>query len=393
MMKLKLKILRPPVKPLAIAVVFLLMLTVYSCQSSKSPKSPLDETPSQEDAKARAYKEAEKKVEEARGEPVGRKAQITIPKELQHYADRRRFLAIQFAAWGEFRNEIPQGYLELLELIQKGGLVEMEKLGDDYLLYGVGETADTEPFSYYDAATGENITLYENVEEFAQAQSEFTDAMNQLLTQIANLKTQIASSNDKALKSRLNFIMKESEAAFSEASLKKNLSEIFYKDPVRREMLFARYAWLANAAANFSGKSYDLKNPEERRALKMRLLSFLRPEARAMILQIAARYKEKFGRHLPVTSLIRTTQYQNQLRETNANAANVEVPPHTTGLAFDIFNAWMTAEEQNFLMNLIAKLESSGQLEALRENRDHIHVFAFARGKPPSENHIEQALQ
>jgi hypothetical protein len=382
------KNLRLLARLLAIAMLCLAVFLTNACQKDEPPKLRPDPDPLEA-----AYQEAKNKLEEARGEPVGRKAQITIPKALQHYADRRRFLAIQYAAWSEVHNEIPRGYLELLELIQKGGLVEMEPLGDAYLLYGVGEMADTEPFSHFDAATGENITLYENLDEFEQAQKEFDDAMSQLLTQIANLKTQVTTATDKALKARLTMVMKELEATFNEASLKKNLFEIFYKDPVRREMLFARYRWLANTASDFRGKSYDLKNPAGRRQFKMRLLSFLRPEARAQILQIAAAYKEKFARHLPVTSLIRTTQYQDQLRETNANAARVEVPPHTTGLAFDVFNGWMSAEEQNFLMNLIARLEALGQVEALRENRDHIHVFVFVKGKPPSENRIEQALQ
>ena len=41
----------------------------------------------------------------------------------------------------------------------------------------------------------------------------------------------------------------------------------------------------------------------------------------------------------------------------------------------------MTATEQQFLVNLVARLEEQGKVEALREaNRDHIHVFAFADG-------------
>jgi hypothetical protein len=375
------------VKRVALIMCFGLALLSGTCKKESEIKTVVDPP------EVNAYKEAEKKVEEARGEPVGRKAKITIPDQLRHYADRRRFLAIQHAAWSEFHNEIPQGYLELLELIQKGGLVEMPKVGSDYILYGVGEMTNTDPFSYYDAASGENITLYENYEEFENAQEEFEASITQLQTQITELKTQATLTTDRTLKKRLLTQTKEREAALAETSLKKNLFEFFYKDLVRSEMLFARFRWLANVAANFKGKSYDLKNPSERREFKMRLLSFIRSEARAVILQLAALYKEKFGRPLPITSLVRTLQYQSQLRETNANATNVIVPPHSTGLAFDIFNAWMTAEEQNFLMNIIAKFESVGRLEALRENRDHIHVFAFARGRVPDESRVAQALK
>jgi hypothetical protein len=375
-------------KPLALALSLSLALLPMACRKTAHP--PIS---SETITIAEAYKEAEKKVEEVRGEPVGRKAQIKIPAELQHYANRRRFLAIQHAAWNQLHNEIPQGFLELLELIQKGGFVEMAQLGDDYILYGVGEMADTEPFSYRDAATDEAITLYADEQEFNNSQKQFAAAIAQTQTQIAELYSQSALTTNKALKKSLLARLRPLEEQLAESSLRKNLEEMFYKDIVRRDMLFARYRWLAKLATDFRGKSYDIREPSERRAFKMHLLSFLRPEARAMILQIAAIYKARFARHLPVTSLVRTLQYQGQLRKTNANAANVEVPPHATGLAFDIFNGWMTADEQNFLMNLIAKFEAAGRLEALRENRDHIHVFAFAAGRPPDESRIEQALK
>src|ERR1044071_2410924 len=111
-MKVKLENLRPLSKPLAIAIASLVLLTGPGCQHPGPTKSPIEESPPKQDPAVAAYKEAEKRVEEARGEPVGRKAKVTIPKELQHYPDRRRFLAVQYAAWGEFHNEIPQGYLE-----------------------------------------------------------------------------------------------------------------------------------------------------------------------------------------------------------------------------------------------------------------------------------------
>jgi hypothetical protein len=125
----------------------------------------------------------------------------------------------------------------------------------------------------------------------------------------------------------------------------------------------------------------------------MHLLSALRPPARAQLEEIARAYAEKFGRPLPVTSLIRTKEYQWQLGEAgNPNAIRIDVPPHTTGLAFDIYTYYMGAAEQQFLLDLIARLEREGRVEALRENRHHIHVFAFADGRPPAERLIKESL-
>jgi hypothetical protein len=140
------------------------------------------------------------------------------------------------------------------------------------------------------------------------------------------------------------------------------------------------------------GRTYDLDRPDDRRAFRARLLSYLRPEALAVMTEIAKAYREEFGRPLAFTSLVRSERYQRQLGETNANATKIEVAPHTTGLAFDIFYRYMTAAEQHSIMALIGRMESEGRLEALRENRDHYHLFAFAQGRRPPERMIAEAL-
>jgi hypothetical protein len=110
------------------------------------------------------------------------------------------------------------------------------------------------------------------------------------------------------------------------------------------------------------------------------------------LLEIARHYHAQFGRPLPVTSLIRTERYQQRLGEVNANATQIATPPHTTGLAFDVYDRYMTAAEQNELMRFVAQLEDEGRVEALRETRDHLHIFAFADGRRPAEALIARSL-
>lgn len=43
-------------------------------------------------------------------------------------------------------------------------------------------------------------------------------------------------------------------------------------------------------------------------------------------------------------------------------------------------------------MSDIARLRDAGRVEALRENRDHFHVFAFVDGRRPGEDLIRQSL-
>jgi hypothetical protein len=126
--------------------------------------------------------------------------------------------------------------------------------------------------------------------------------------------------------------------------------------------------------------------------MKVRMLSYLRPEALKVLEEVAVSYRQKFDRPLPITSLVRPEEYQHALSKTNPNATRIETPPHSTGLAFDIYYRFMTAEEQAHVMAHLARLKDEGRIEVLRENRDHYHVFAFVDGMRPDESLIRATL-
>src|ERR1044071_5971185 len=111
------------------------------------------------------------------------------------------------------------------------------------------------------------------------------------------------------------------------------------EQPVPRPELSREYESLQTLAKNFNGRSYNLDNPSDRLALKMNLLSSVRPEALKIMEQVAAAYHGQFDRPLPVSSLVRPEQYQHALRRVNRNAVTIDAPPHSTGLAFDIDTA------------------------------------------------------
>lgn len=370
------------------ALLLSCLLAATACrQSLEAPTAQA--TPLVEDA----LKAAVQGVEEARGAPTGRKVELAVPAQLRHYADRRRFLAIQQASWREWHYEIPQDYVELLEGIEKGGFVEMLPLGDAYLLYGAGENATTARFTHYDAALKQSVPLFADDEEVREERRRLTDTINRAEADKVDVQLLLSRTPAGAARRTLIAQLAELENRSKTVTEERQLLDFFYQDAVRRLLLFARFRWLQEIAANFRGKAYNLASPAERRQFKMRLLAFTRPQTRDIIIEIADAYKERFGRHLPITSLFRTREYQRQLREVNPNAARVEAPPHTTGLAFDIYDRYMSAEEQSFLLSRIAAMEAAGRVEALRENRDHIHVFAFPAGRPPGEKHVTSALR
>jgi len=152
------------------------------------------------------------------------------------------------------------------------------------------------------------------------------------------------------------------------------------------------YAPLQALAKNYGGRSYNLDDPADRRALKANMLSTLRPAALKILEEVAAAYHGKFDRPLPVSSLVRPEQYQHAVRRYNRNAVLIEAPPHSTGLAFDIDYRYMSAAEQNFVMAELARLKNEGRIEAIRERNANYHVFAFLNGARPSDDLITASL-
>lgn len=149
------------------------------------------------------------------------------------------------------------------------------------------------------------------------------------------------------------------------------------------------YMILAQLASNFSGEKYDLANPDHRRQMKIRLLRMFHQRAFPLLNDLAKAYRQKFSRPLRVTSLTRSMEYQIGLNRTNPNSFIVRgagsLPPHTSGCAFDLARKQMTAAEQNFVMEELAKLERAGKLDALREGNLNacFHVFIYDDGIAP----------
>jgi hypothetical protein len=343
---------------------------------------------------APTWRAAARKVEEPRGEPMGRGASVRIPTELRHYRDTRRFLAVQVAGWREQGYPLPHDYAELAEMIQRGELVAVPVLGEDYILYGVGANASDDPLAHYEADTGRHIPLFARYDLYEDAAAEWKADIERLTTEAKAREAELRGVPRKERKRRtaLAAAVRQAKSAAEALQKRHTLVASYYEDDDRRRHMAREWAVLHELAASSPARRLNLERSGDRRVLRARLLSYIRPEARDMMLEIAAAYSEKFDRPLAFTSLVRTEEYQRALGETNPNATRIAAPPHTTGLAFDLYYRYMTKAEQEFVMDLIARLEREGRLEALRENRDHIHIFAFATGRRPPETLIAQAL-
>jgi hypothetical protein len=337
------------------------------------------------------WEQAIAKVKEDRGEVAGA-APLEIPPELRHYPERRWFLATQVAEVRKHNLVTSQDFLDLATKLKNGDLVAVPAVTDTYVLFGVGQIANDDAFARHE--NDRNVELY-NEHQLREAFSRLDTQRASLATEISSLNKQIAGLNrrDKTRRSELQKQLATQQAALRSNDQHKNQLHELYGQPASRERLFRDYEALQTLAKDFRGRSFDLENPADRQALKVTLLSSLRPQAFKLMEEIAASYQRQFDRPLPVSSLVRPEQYQDSLRRVNRSATVIETPPHSTGLAFDIDYRYMSAAEQNFVMAELARMKQAGLIEVLRERTANIHVFVFIDGTRPSDELVTAALE
>ena len=192
-------------------------------------------------------------VEEVRGS-AGR---VLVPDELKHYEDHRRFLAVQMADSQERSYRLPDGEADLAEMIQRGDVVEMPPLGDDYILYGVGANASDDGFMHYDTATGQNIPLFAGDDEFKREAARLDASLKEPQARLADLQNQLqrAGKRDRARRQSLANQIAETRRTTDEITARKKLLESFYLNRDRRRELADDYQTLTQLAADFNGKS------------------------------------------------------------------------------------------------------------------------------------------
>jgi hypothetical protein len=127
----------------------------------------------------------------------------------------------------------------------------------------------------------------------------------------------------------------------------------------------------------------NLNVPNDRKQIRLHLMRMIYPKGKTVLEEIAAQYQAKFNRPLLVTSLVRSIDYQIDLSKVDAGAFLVKkdgtIPPHCSGMAFDIAVKNLTAEEQNFIANILAEMDRNGKVDAIRETGPTgvFHVFVL----------------
>jgi hypothetical protein len=331
---------------------------------------------------------AVERVKEPRDESLG--GAVQTPNELRHYSDRHWFLATQVAEVRKFNLQTCQDFVDLATMVERGELVSLPAVTHSYILLGVGAKANDGPFTRY--IDDHNVEIYDENELHA-AYERLQAAHRQLQTEIADLKSQLQKKGDRKRAGELQKEITAREHELKGNEEKKALLDQSYARPEDREILWRGLASLQTLAKNFGGRSFNLNEPSDRQAMKIYLLSSLRPEAFKVLEELAKAYHNQFYRPLPISSLVRPEEYQHALNRVNRNAVLIDNPPHSTGLAFDIDYRYLSASEQNFIMTRLAEMKNAGRIEAIRERNANFHVFVFIDGQRPSDELITASLE
>jgi hypothetical protein len=330
------------------------------------------------------------KVKEDRG--ANGNVGLEIPSQLRHYPDRHWFLATQVAEVKKFNVQPVQDFVELAAMLERGEMVSVPSVTDSYILFGVAARVDGGVFTRYVAnqniEPNDEAGLRETYARLESAHARLQKEISGLQTQLAALKKSDSAKADELQK---ELTARQQELKSNDAD-KAQLDQ-YYGQSNGSPNLLRDYESLKALARNFGGRSFNLDDSTDRQALKVYLLSSLRPEGLKVLEEIAKHYHEEFDRPLPVSSLVRPEQYQHVLRRFNRYAVLIDTPPHSTGLAFDIDYRYMSGAEQNFLMTELARMKDEGRIEVLRERGANYHVFAFIDGQRPSDELITASLE
>ena len=108
---------------------------------------------------------------------------------------------------------------------------------------------------------------------------------------------------------------------------------------------------------------------------------YLRPWSKLFLDRLSSQFRRRFGRPLRITSLIRTSGYQNQLSRLNGNAAAAvgkKRSSHLTGASLDISKKGMTAAQKRWVRNVLASIKAKGYLFAVEEfYQPNFHVMVY----------------
>src|SRR5262249_21552900 len=152
---------------MVLAIYALIFANLSACRQKQPVRVTTAPPPPAVKSIADQWKDAALKVEEDRNEPAGSHATVRVPAAPIHSGNLLQFLSIQEAEWRKKSLEMPRDLLDMVPMIEQGLLVEMDPVGDDYVLFGVGCIVTDGPVSHYAPVSRQSIPIFASDQEFA----------------------------------------------------------------------------------------------------------------------------------------------------------------------------------------------------------------------------------
>lgn len=142
---------------------------------------------------------------------------LDVPPELKHYEERYWFLATQVAEIESQRVHLCQDYYDLAGMIERHELVPVAAVTQDYILFGIGQRANDEPFEpFQDGNQNSNSEpqpvspeMYQSLEDLAKNFNGRSYDLNNPADRYSLKVNMLSSVRPEALK-----IMQEVAAAY-----------------------------------------------------------------------------------------------------------------------------------------------------------------------------------
>src|SRR6185436_9452143 len=164
-----------------------------------------------------------------------------------------------------------------------------EPVSENYILFGIGGSADSGAFSRYQ--NGKSINLYDEAglrrecDRLSLAATGFEKQITSLRQQLAGLKRR-----ERSQRARLQAQVAAAEKELNAARAEKAQLDRSYGNAETRRQLFSDYETLSQLGSKLTGSAFDMASANSRLQLKVRLLSSMRPEAFKVLEEIAASY-------------------------------------------------------------------------------------------------------
>lgn len=163
---------------------------------------------------------------------------------------------------------------------------------------------------------------------------------------------------------------KEKQSYQNELAFALGATILGYDKDIEKEIQAGYMVRLYDSACHYNDK--DLGSGYHDREL----MYYIRPQVVEWLNNISCRYRDKFGKRIKVTSLVRTHGRHAQIQGWNPNAAQEIPTAHLTGYSLDVSKKGMSSAELAWMRQALAEMVRRREIVVIEEMYIlNFHIF------------------